>query len=74
MEAILKFNLPDEQDDYILAIKGKDYWGALWDLQDKIRDLWKYSQNDEEIKLGEKMQEIFNNILENNNVNLNEVN
>ena len=42
MEARLKFNLPEDQDEFTLATKGGDYWNCLWDLNAWLREGCKY--------------------------------
>jgi hypothetical protein len=32
MEHIMKFNLPEDKQDLILAQKGSEYWSCLWNL------------------------------------------
>jgi hypothetical protein len=74
MKSILEFELPEDNYNFILAYKGHVYYNALWQLQVKIKNLWKYSDNEDDIKIGEKFQEIFNEIIDDYNVNLDEVN
>ncbi len=42
MEAILKFNLPEDEEDMNLALQGKDFFCVLNALDDYLRDLFKY--------------------------------
>jgi len=43
MEATLKFNLPEEEDQMRMAINAMTYWSVLWDLQMKeLRGFLKY--------------------------------
>ena len=32
MKVTLTFDLPEETDNFNLAIRGRDYWNVLWDL------------------------------------------
>jgi hypothetical protein len=43
MEAILKFNLPDEQLDFDLAVNGGKWMGAMWQLDNWLRSQTKYA-------------------------------
>ena len=42
MKAILEFNLPEEQTDFYLATKGKDWWKVCWDMEQWLRQQNKY--------------------------------
>lgn len=42
MEAVLKFNLPEDKDEHTLALKGGDFWNCLWDLDQECRNHLKY--------------------------------
>lgn len=41
-EAILKYNLPEEQDDFDLAANAGKYYSVLWDLDQYLRNCIKY--------------------------------
>ena len=43
MKAILEFNLPDEQQDFDLAISGMKFWSVLYDLDQSLRTKTKYA-------------------------------
>jgi hypothetical protein len=43
MEAILKFNLPDDQIDFDLAVNGSKWMGAMWQLDKWLRSETKYA-------------------------------
>jgi len=43
MKVKLEFDLPDEFDDLMFALRGHDWYRVLWDLDmDWLRDLSKY--------------------------------
>lgn len=42
MKAILEFNLPEDKDDHFYAVHGVEYWSALWDIDQRIRDTLKH--------------------------------
>jgi hypothetical protein len=47
MQAVLTFNLPDEQREYALANKGSSLSCILWDLDQWLRSETKYQELDE---------------------------
>lgn len=66
MKTILKFDLPDEEQEFNLAIKGKNMFTVLWNLDYYLKT---YSPNDEKIQetygfIREKLHDIMyeNNI------------
>jgi hypothetical protein len=42
MEAILKFNLPEDKQDFDLATQGKDWWNVCWEMDQWLRKQYKY--------------------------------
>jgi hypothetical protein len=44
MQAILKFNLPDDQADYDAARLGRSALCALWDVDQHCRSLLRYGE------------------------------
>jgi len=42
MEAILKFNLPDDQEDFDLAVNGSKWMAAMWQLDQWLRSQIKH--------------------------------
>jgi len=45
MQVILKFNLPEETDEFKMAIRGGDYWLVLWELSQLLRSKLKYGHD-----------------------------
>lgn len=45
MEAILKFSLPEEQNEHELAINASKWYVTLWDVDQHLRALLKYGAN-----------------------------
>jgi hypothetical protein len=45
MKAVLEFNLPEEESDFNLACKGKDWWYVCWELDQYLRGQLKYNDN-----------------------------
>ncbi len=48
-KAILEFNLPEDGDDFRYAINGEEYYIALRNIREDVRQIWKYRvlQNDQ---------------------------
>ena len=46
MKAILEFNLPEEQEDFDLAIKGRDWWYACFEMKQWLRQQTKHAPDD----------------------------
>lgn len=42
MEAVLKFKLPEDQEDFDNACKGSKYYNFMWDLSQILRDKLKH--------------------------------
>lgn len=49
MIAKLKFKLPEETDELKLALRGLDYYSALWDIKQEIRNHNKYDKPAKEV-------------------------
>ena len=45
MEAILKFNLPEEEEQFNAANKGMDWALLAWDIETQCRDWIKYDNH-----------------------------
>jgi len=43
MEAILKFNLPEDHTEFELATKGSDWFHAMWELDQWLRSQTKHA-------------------------------
>lgn len=48
MKATLEFVTPDEENEFKMAIKGSDFFCALWDVRNEIRNHDKYDLAAEE--------------------------
>ena len=46
MKAILKFNLPEDQSDFDLAVNGAKAQSALYDMDQWLRSQTKYAPDD----------------------------
>ena len=45
MKSILKFNLPEEQVEFMLAVRGKDIMSVLWEVDQELRNKTKYASD-----------------------------
>ena len=46
MKAILEFNLPEEKDEFDLAVRGSDIHHTLWEMDQWLRGKIKYAADD----------------------------
>lgn len=69
MEAILKFDLPDEEPEFLLAASGKTYHSVLWELRSKIISMRKYGDEKEQEE-GELFEGILNETLNEQNISI----
>jgi hypothetical protein len=72
MEAILKFDLPEDDFEYRTCNQASDMWSALIDVKDYFRNELKYNDKltEEEYKVLESAQTRFFDILTDNKVTL----
>lgn len=68
----MKVNLEfDDLEDALPHIKGSDYYCALWDFKQHLRDQLKYAElTDCQYDVYEKLQDIYIGILEEYNIRL----
>ena len=43
MEAIIKFNLPEDEEDFQVAVNGKKMYSVLWEMDQWLRSNTKYA-------------------------------
>ena len=73
---ILEFDSEEERDDARTALDAYKWKGAVWDLDQKLREITKYGYVDkkeateEERALAEKLRQELRGILEDYNLNL----
>jgi transcriptional regulator of acetoin/glycerol metabolism len=73
---ILEFDSDEERDDARTALDAYKWKGAVWDLDQKLREITKYGYvgkveaTEEEIELAEKLRTTLREILEEFNLNL----
>jgi hypothetical protein len=44
MKSTLEFNLPEDGDDFRHAVNGHEYYIALYNIRDDVRQIWKYRE------------------------------
>jgi hypothetical protein len=54
-EAILKFNLPEEQSEFDITSNAGKYYSVLWDLDQYLRNFIKYPSDREDPILTDTM-------------------
>jgi hypothetical protein len=75
MRAILEFELPDDETEFKLCTRGKDYYLVLWDLDQWLREKIKYGAEDSiNIDTLEAVRETLHELLQNRNVSLDDIN
>ena len=74
MEAILKFNLPEDQTEFELASQGGNMHSALWEMDQWLRSQYKYmpdtEYSEDKYNAYYEARERLRIILIENNVNL----
>lgn len=71
MKALLKFNLPDDQHEFDLAVQSLNMYSALWDISQELRTITKYEELDEvQGDLVERIIKVFYEILDNHSIKL----
>ena len=73
MEAILKFNLPDDHTEFDSAIRGLDWSHAMWDLDQWLRSQIKHpaeGMSDDTYKAFEDTRDKLYEILNENQLKL----
>ena len=61
MKAILEFNLPEEGDDFRYAINGEEYFLALNNIREDVRQMWKYQElSENEYKIVDEIYQMIN--------------
>lgn len=56
-KVVIKFNLPEEEPDFIRAMKGSEAVSALWNIDNHIRNILKY-EHSLDSKLRSELEEI----------------
>ena len=70
---VIEFNLPEDQDDLMLALTAGKMFGALWDFDQKLRAIVKYGQDGWDHEEIAKVRSLFHETLLENGVDLDQV-
>ena len=62
MKATLTFDLPDEKEEFEIAVKSRDYYSQLWDIDQHLRSLLKHG--DPEAQSTRELAERIRNMIE----------
>ena len=57
-KAILEFNLPEENEEFLTAQNGGKYHSVIWNLDQYLRSIHKYSSDSYDEKALEEVQKI----------------
>ena len=68
MEAILKFNLPEETEEFNTCVNASNYKNALWELNQYLRNKSKYSSDENEGEIAQKVRDELCRLMSENNV------
>jgi coproporphyrinogen III oxidase-like Fe-S oxidoreductase len=71
MKVLLRFDLPDDQRDYEIAIQAPKIQSFLWDFSQQLRSWYKYHHDfkDADDAL-DKIREEFYRLLKEHNINI----
>ena len=73
MEAILKYKLPEEKEEFNGAVKAFEFWDVLYEYSEFLRGIVKYGyESGYDIETVEKLQKHFLNTLDDHRVTLEE--
>jgi len=65
-KATLEFNLPEEQGEFEVCVKGQKYLSALWDFSNYLRQQVKHGDlHEEDLGIYEDIQKVFYEIIGN---------
>jgi hypothetical protein len=57
MKAILEFSLPEEADEHLTAVKAGDWQMALWDVDQKLREIVKHGEDDKQADWAQELRD-----------------
>ncbi len=57
MEAILKFDLPEEADDFDNAVNGYKFKLILWEMDQHLRSITKYSEDGDKAEIAQDLRD-----------------
>jgi len=57
MEGILKFDLPEDAEDFSCAVNGYKFKLILWDMDQHLRSIAKYSEDNEKAEMAQELRD-----------------
>lgn len=71
MEGILKFNLPEEEPEFRMAVNAGNYYSSLWEMDQWLRSEIKYNDSltENEYETYEKVRDKLREIMSENDIN-----
>ena len=70
MEATLKFNLPEETEEFNMAVNASNYKNALWELNQYLRNESKWSSDENKFEIAQEVRDELYRLMSENNVTL----
>jgi hypothetical protein len=77
MKAILEFDLPKYQRKHFMAIRGEEFYNALWEFYIQLKQVRKYQTEDMSDKEKDRIEDIyemFEDVLDDFDVNFDYLN
>ena len=73
MKAILKFELPEEEPEFKIALMGSEYYSVLWNLDQHLRSCLKHNNTltDEEYNKVNELREKLHDLMSEHGVGFN---
>ena len=73
MKAILEFNLPEDDQDFNMAVNAMKFWSVLYELDQNLRAKTKYAPDDlpqDKYDAYQEVRELLHQLMNEENVNL----
>ena len=70
MEATLKFNLPEETEEFNTAVNASNYKNALWEINQYLRNESKWSSDENKSEIAQIVRDELYRLMSENNVTL----
>ena len=70
MEATLKFNLPEETEEFNTAVNASNYKNAVWEINQYLRNKAKHSSDENKSEIAQEVRDELYRLMSENNVTL----
>ncbi len=70
MEATLRFNLPEETEEFNTAVNASNYKNALWEINQYLRNESKWSSDENKSEIAQIIRDELYRLMSENNVTL----